>query len=275
MSDDPRDLYRIWVPREEVVHVDGERGGPAAARIWGPQTVAVDEGLAARRRDLRGPSIVRRKDGARRLRRGPAHRPSGTARYVLSVTARRRDRAVPSSRPGFTAGFATRTRTRSAAKRAQQRVGDRGRRAPRAGRMSARPRPPARVARPRGSRPRRASPSDAPRVADVERDVEDEFLALFLLVRVHAVAAEEAQAAQLDRDHATAARDGERSTCSLARRARAGSWRRARTRRRRRRRSPRARSSEPVAGELAERALAREADQRPAGRARAARRAGA
>jgi hypothetical protein len=54
-NEDPRDLYRIWVPAHQVVRVTVAAGGGAAARIWGPQTVSVGEGVAARRRDLKGP----------------------------------------------------------------------------------------------------------------------------------------------------------------------------------------------------------------------------
>jgi len=53
-SEDPGDIYRIWVPAHHVVRVSVSSGGNAAARIWGPQTTSVDESLAARRRDLKG-----------------------------------------------------------------------------------------------------------------------------------------------------------------------------------------------------------------------------
>jgi subtilisin family serine protease len=53
-SEDPGDLYRIWVPAHRVVRVSVSAGGNAAARIWGPLTSSVDESLAARRRDLKG-----------------------------------------------------------------------------------------------------------------------------------------------------------------------------------------------------------------------------
>jgi hypothetical protein len=65
-------------------------GGDAAARIWGPSTVAVDEGILSRRRDLKGPLI----------RGGPKGFPayvevlltgrSRSTTYVLGVTASRR-----------------------------------------------------------------------------------------------------------------------------------------------------------------------------------------
>ncbi len=39
-SEDPRDLYRIWVPAHRVVRATVSAGGDAATRIWGPRTVA-------------------------------------------------------------------------------------------------------------------------------------------------------------------------------------------------------------------------------------------
>ncbi|HEV7134498.1 MAG TPA: S8 family serine peptidase [Gaiellaceae bacterium] len=91
MSEDPRDVYRIWVPAHRVVRaaiLSG--GGDAAARIWGPGTVGVDEGILSRRRDLKGPLI----------RGGPKGFPayvevlltgrSRSTTYVLGVTASRR-----------------------------------------------------------------------------------------------------------------------------------------------------------------------------------------
>ena len=64
-SDDPRDVYRIWIPAKKVVRVAvTDSNGAAAARIWGPQAVAVNEGLKLRRRDLRGPTMVGGKKGA-------------------------------------------------------------------------------------------------------------------------------------------------------------------------------------------------------------------
>jgi subtilisin family serine protease len=89
-SDDPRDLYRIWVPAAHVVRVAVSAAGAAAARIWGPQTVSADEGILPRRRDLKGQLI---RGGARGayayvevLLTGLTARTS----YVLGVTAARR-----------------------------------------------------------------------------------------------------------------------------------------------------------------------------------------
>ena len=81
-------------------------GGRAAARIWGPQTVAVGEGIAARRRDLRGTSIRGGKKGfaayVEVLLTGPQRRrelrPERHGRETLTP-------AVPSRPPGCTAGF--------------------------------------------------------------------------------------------------------------------------------------------------------------------------
>jgi hypothetical protein len=89
-ADDPRDIYRIWVPAHRTVRVKVSSSGTAAARIWGPKTTSVDEGLAARRRDLRGPSITAGKTGmpayVEVLLTGTSTRSS----YVLSVTASKR-----------------------------------------------------------------------------------------------------------------------------------------------------------------------------------------
>ena len=89
-AEDPRDLYRIWVPPNRVVHVSVSAGGLAAARIWGPQTTSVNEGVAARRRDLRGQSVSGGKKGLAAyvevLLTGRAPRAS----YTLDVTAGRR-----------------------------------------------------------------------------------------------------------------------------------------------------------------------------------------
>jgi subtilase family protein len=89
-GDDPRDVYRIWVPARKVVHVSVSAGGAAAARIWGPQTVDVGEGLAARRRDLRGPRLTGGKTGSAAYVEVLLTGRSRSTRYVLSVTASKR-----------------------------------------------------------------------------------------------------------------------------------------------------------------------------------------
>jgi subtilisin family serine protease len=83
---DPRDLYRIWVPAHHVVraHV---AGGDAAARIWGPQTVGVGERILARRRDLKGPLIRGGNVGAIAYVEVLLTGKSPSASYVLEVTA--------------------------------------------------------------------------------------------------------------------------------------------------------------------------------------------
>jgi subtilase family protein len=88
-AEDPRDLYRIWVPARKVVRAK-VAGGLAAARIWGPRTVSVDEGLTARRRDLRGPSIRGGSRGAWAYAEVLLTGRSAQASYVLTVTASRR-----------------------------------------------------------------------------------------------------------------------------------------------------------------------------------------
>jgi subtilisin family serine protease len=89
-SEDPHDLYRIWVPAHKTVHTAVSAGGRAAARIWGPQTVSVNEGLAARRRDLKGQSIRATKRGFAAYVEVLLTGSSADASYVLSVTAAKR-----------------------------------------------------------------------------------------------------------------------------------------------------------------------------------------
>ncbi|HEX6788386.1 MAG TPA: S8 family serine peptidase [Gaiellaceae bacterium] len=89
-ADDPRDIYRIWVPARETVRVQVNPAGKAAARIWGPKTISVNEGVAARRRDLRGPSITAGNTGMQAFVEVLLTGSSNTASYVLSVTASKR-----------------------------------------------------------------------------------------------------------------------------------------------------------------------------------------
>ena len=87
-SDDPRDVYRIWVPAKKVVRVSVTgAAGAAAARIWGPQTTAVMEGLQQRRRDLRGPAMRGGKKGTAAYVEVLLTGRSNVASYLLSVTA--------------------------------------------------------------------------------------------------------------------------------------------------------------------------------------------
>jgi subtilisin family serine protease len=90
VSEDPRDLYRIWVPANKVVRVSVSAGGRAAARIWGPKTVSVNEGIAARRRDLRGTSVKGGKKGFAAYVEVLLTGRASNAAYVLSVTAAKR-----------------------------------------------------------------------------------------------------------------------------------------------------------------------------------------
>jgi subtilisin family serine protease len=89
-SEDPRDLYRIWVPPEKTVRVSVTAGGKAAARIWGPQTVRVNEAVQARRRDLKGPSVRAGKKGFVAYVEVLLTGRSSDAKYTLSVTAAKR-----------------------------------------------------------------------------------------------------------------------------------------------------------------------------------------
>jgi hypothetical protein len=90
-ANDPRDLYRVWVPAHRVVRatVTGD-GADAATRIWGPHTVAVGEGILLRRRDLKGPLIRGGDVGTVAYVEVLLTGRSTTASYVLDVTASRR-----------------------------------------------------------------------------------------------------------------------------------------------------------------------------------------
>jgi hypothetical protein len=86
-ADDPRDVYRIWVPARRTVRVKVSADGRAAARIWGPKTVSLDEGIIARRRDLRGPSITAGRTGLVAYVEVLLTGSSSSTSYVLTVTA--------------------------------------------------------------------------------------------------------------------------------------------------------------------------------------------
>jgi len=89
VNKDTRDIYRIWVPAHEVVHVSTASDGEAAARIWGPLTTSTNEGPAARRRDLKGTQMSGGARGSNAyvevLPTSKTPRPS----YVLTVKASR------------------------------------------------------------------------------------------------------------------------------------------------------------------------------------------
>jgi hypothetical protein len=90
-TDDPHDLYRIWVPAHQVVRAAVVSGGSdATARIWGPQTNSIDEPLDQRRRDLKGQLVRGGKKGFMAYVDVLLTGRSRTASYVLSVTAARR-----------------------------------------------------------------------------------------------------------------------------------------------------------------------------------------
>jgi hypothetical protein len=88
-NEDPRDLYRIWVPAHQVVRVTVAAGGAAAARIWGPQTASVGEGVAARRRDLKGPLMSGGNRGSAAYVEVLPTGKSVRSSYVLTVKASR------------------------------------------------------------------------------------------------------------------------------------------------------------------------------------------
>jgi subtilisin family serine protease len=88
-SEDPRDVYRIWVPANGVVRVSVP-GGDATARIWGPKTFSVSEGIKSRRRDLKGQLVRGGTTGFAAYAEVLLTGRSRTASYVLSVTAAKR-----------------------------------------------------------------------------------------------------------------------------------------------------------------------------------------
>jgi hypothetical protein len=90
-TEDPQDLYRIWVPANKTVRATVTADGRAAARIWGPQTISVvHEPLADRRRDLRGPSIRAGNRGFSAYVEVLLTGRGADASYVLSVKASKR-----------------------------------------------------------------------------------------------------------------------------------------------------------------------------------------
>lgn len=89
-AEDPRDLYRIWVPAQRTIHLGVAAGGRAAARIWGPKTISIDEPILPRRRDLKGPTITAGRTGFSAYVEVLLTGRSLRTRYVLSVTAAKR-----------------------------------------------------------------------------------------------------------------------------------------------------------------------------------------
>ena len=90
-SEDPRDVYRIWVPAHRVVRTQIVSGASdAAVRIWGPSTTSVEEAILPRRRDLKGPLIRGASKGFEAYAEVLLTGRTNTASYVLSVTASKR-----------------------------------------------------------------------------------------------------------------------------------------------------------------------------------------
>jgi subtilisin family serine protease len=89
-NEDPRDIYRIWVPAHRVGRATVSPSGDAAARIWGPRTASVGEGILSRRRDLRGPLIRGTKTGYVAYVEVLLTGRVTAASYGLSVTASKR-----------------------------------------------------------------------------------------------------------------------------------------------------------------------------------------
>jgi len=86
-AEDPRDLYRIWVPARRTVRVSIAAHNNATARIWGPKTITLDEPQALRKRDLLGPSITGGPVGRYAYVEVELTGRSLSATYTLSVRA--------------------------------------------------------------------------------------------------------------------------------------------------------------------------------------------
>ena len=78
------------MPARQTVRVKVSPVGKAAARIWGPKTISINEDIAARRRDLRGGSITAGKTGIQAYVEVLLTGKSSTASYTLNVTASKR-----------------------------------------------------------------------------------------------------------------------------------------------------------------------------------------
>ena len=89
-ADDPRDLYRVWVPPHRRVRVSVSAGGDAVAHLWGPRTYTVDEPPALRKRDFMGSSITGGAVGRYAYAEVVLSGGSASATYVLSVRAAKR-----------------------------------------------------------------------------------------------------------------------------------------------------------------------------------------
>lgn len=84
-TEDPRDLYRIWVPAHRTVHVSLTSKGAAVAQIWGPATVSLDESQTLRTRDLLGSSITGTSKGRYAYVEVRLTGRTQTSAYVLTV----------------------------------------------------------------------------------------------------------------------------------------------------------------------------------------------
>jgi subtilisin family serine protease len=85
-GDDPRDVYRIWVPAKKYAYVAVAAGGKAAARLWGPKTSSTHEGVVAQRRDLDGPRMYGGLRGTSAYVEVLLTGRSPAASYTLTVT---------------------------------------------------------------------------------------------------------------------------------------------------------------------------------------------
>jgi subtilisin family serine protease len=99
-TDDPRDVYRLWIPRNGTVSIRLTPERDVDVRIWGPRTVSVRERPSARARDLVGTrTSIGTKAETIRVRNSGAGgyfyveaflgQRTATARYTLSVATLR------------------------------------------------------------------------------------------------------------------------------------------------------------------------------------------
>jgi Subtilase family len=89
-SDDPVDVYRIWIPARRKVRVSITPKTSTSAAIWGPKTISLDESQTLRKRDLSGSSITGGAKGGYAYVEVKLTGSTPQAAYVLSVTAAKR-----------------------------------------------------------------------------------------------------------------------------------------------------------------------------------------
>ena len=83
-SEDPRDVYRIWIPAKHAAFVSLQpKGGDVDLSAWGPRTTSVLEGGAARKRDSKG---VSQRTGTKREHLRVANQTKAGAYYYVDAS---------------------------------------------------------------------------------------------------------------------------------------------------------------------------------------------